>query len=695
MKSDHHKFDKKLTDKILPKFNNAKDWSDLMAILKNLKENLRKYKDFNMYNVTDKVTLAKRLAQCLNPKSLPSGLHEIALELYDTIFENIRHNQGNYLGADLGLYSVGLFPFFQFATVPNKTLYLNNIIKKHYLELTDDEFRSCLPGFLISILPCLDDQNEALIKSIKEIFARARQKVEDTEFYGQLWSVILRTHRIRLVGMKYAMESIPIFKPSEANNENKEALEIEMKTFLNSYYPNLNVLVINSLISVIEDENVHVQRLALDFINSRFPINNKLLNFNQKISLIESALSLLVRNEYSTTRRLIAWLIASNQDDDIDLEDPSIKYMIELLIFSIKKIFSKNKSNINSHSTNISGKTPNDLYKERLLNSIKIIDQLFKQQVKLVDVILENTAINLISSVEEYWSINPNANANNDDIIKRIKKFFEYDASYLDCLWSGLGILLAKTIEKFETEKDEKKIFDEINYCLKLLKLCSFNINLELQEKKNKFYIPIVSNLLKALFLLGNLNNSSTTLEEFNSNKISLEKNISILCLKFTKDLQELNENSSSQNNFIRPKKNENMKNDNNVIDINNTLTRNTDSSTYFGEKSHFNNKSAFNNNQGNISFSFVIKNSMKKITKCFEKNSPIIECFVSNISSFQKYYINILKKILENQDKITKNDVKIFRIATELIIRIQEYSIIDRYFNLSLFYCIYNLTFK
>ena len=331
MKSEHNRFDKKLTEKILPKFNNAKDWSDLMAILKNLKENLRKYKEFNMYNVTDKVTLAKRLAQCLNPKSLPSGLHEIALELYDTIFENIRANQNNYLGTDLGLYSVGLFPFFQFATVPNKTLYLNNIIKKHYLELTDEEFALCLPGFLVSVLPCLDDQNESLIKSIKEIFIKARQKVGDSQFYGQLWSVILRTHRIRLVGMKYAMESIPIYKAPEENQE------FDMQLYLNNYYPNLNVLVINSLISVIEDENVHVQRVAMDFIISRFPITNKLLDFDHKISLIVSGLSLLVKNEYSTTRRLIAWLIGSNQDDDIDLDDPSIKYMMELLISSIER----------------------------------------------------------------------------------------------------------------------------------------------------------------------------------------------------------------------------------------------------------------------------------------------------------------------------------------------------------------------
>ena len=76
------------------------------------------------------------------------------------------------------------------------------------------------------------------------------------------------------------------------------------------------------------------------------------------------------------------WLMGPGQEDELEMGDPNIKYMIELLIKAIKKIFL---------SSETIGK------KENLSNGIKIIDQLFKQQVKLVDYILEFVSIDIFS----------------------------------------------------------------------------------------------------------------------------------------------------------------------------------------------------------------------------------------------------------------------------------------------------------
>ena len=210
------KFDKKLKNKILPRFATAKEWPDLMTILKKFKENLVKYKACNMGILTDKISLAKRLAQCLN-QSLPSGVHEMDLEVYSMLFDNIKLNNNNFLGDNLGLYSAGLFPFFIYASAKNKIKFLDDIIKKHYLTLEISEFKLSLSGMLASILPAFEEQNEEMQKSIREVFLKAREKCGDAFFFGTLWSIIFRNQKLRIDCMKYINEIIPQSKIGRAS----------------------------------------------------------------------------------------------------------------------------------------------------------------------------------------------------------------------------------------------------------------------------------------------------------------------------------------------------------------------------------------------------------------------------------------------------------------------------------------------
>ena len=109
--------------------------------------------------------------------------------------------------------------------------------------MSDQELILCLPGFLVSILPGLDDQNEQIHKLIKEIFGKTRQKVGETNFFGVFWAVILRTTRVRLSGLKYLVEVIPNYNIYDEGND-------EVKTVcIRNYYPNIDVLVVNSLLA--------------------------------------------------------------------------------------------------------------------------------------------------------------------------------------------------------------------------------------------------------------------------------------------------------------------------------------------------------------------------------------------------------------------------------------------------------------
>ena len=121
------KFDKNLTN-ILSSSSGAASWSDLLPFTKEILQLLEKRKDdFDFSFLTDRITLSKRLAQCLNPEC-PGGVHEVVIKIYTIIFQNILSKNNNKLADNLGIYSSGLFPFFSYASIANKLIFLDSIV---------------------------------------------------------------------------------------------------------------------------------------------------------------------------------------------------------------------------------------------------------------------------------------------------------------------------------------------------------------------------------------------------------------------------------------------------------------------------------------------------------------------------------------------------------------------------------------
>lgn len=63
-------------------------------------------------------------------------------------------------GSDLGLFSSGLFGFYQFAAFEVKEIFLD-LIENHYLCLKQ-ELHVSFSGFMACMLPALDDQSEKI-----------------------------------------------------------------------------------------------------------------------------------------------------------------------------------------------------------------------------------------------------------------------------------------------------------------------------------------------------------------------------------------------------------------------------------------------------------------------------------------------------------------------------------------------------
>mmetsp|Transcript_1941 Transcript_1941/g.2813 ORF Transcript_1941/g.2813 Transcript_1941/m.2813 type:complete len:97 (-) Transcript_1941:6086-6376(-) len=66
-----------------------------------------------------------------------------------------------------------------------------------------------LPGFMLCMLPALEDQNGEILKKVEGILMETEKIVGTSEFFGEIWKAMLRTPRARLSAIKYLDRRIP------------------------------------------------------------------------------------------------------------------------------------------------------------------------------------------------------------------------------------------------------------------------------------------------------------------------------------------------------------------------------------------------------------------------------------------------------------------------------------------------------
>ena len=85
---------------------------------------------------------------------------------------------------------------------------METLIKTQVLTF-EKELILCLPGFLVCILPALEEQSSDLRKIIETILGEAERIVGTSKFFGEIWKTMLRTPRCRLSAIKYLDRKIP------------------------------------------------------------------------------------------------------------------------------------------------------------------------------------------------------------------------------------------------------------------------------------------------------------------------------------------------------------------------------------------------------------------------------------------------------------------------------------------------------
>ncbi|ORZ32586.1 Dopey, N-terminal-domain-containing protein [Catenaria anguillulae PL171] len=269
-------------DKVLVSFDSIVEWPDIVTFLSKLGKTVQGHPEFP--TIPAKFTIAKRLAQCLNP-NLPAGVHQKALETFVIIFEAI--GPGN-LARDSHIWLYGLFPYFAHAPMSVKPLLLS-LVDIHLLPLRL-QLHPILRSLLMALLPGLEEEDNEHFDAHLALMDRLQQQVEGDHFFSALWSIVASSPQTRRTALVYLIRRVATLRGSP------EQITIALATCF-------------------VDKNLLVQRLALDLLVARFPVHRIKAEFGQPdvVYLTGEALKVVLRRDMSLNRRLHAWLLG---DDD-------------------------------------------------------------------------------------------------------------------------------------------------------------------------------------------------------------------------------------------------------------------------------------------------------------------------------------------------------------------------------------------
>ncbi|KAF4949291.1 hypothetical protein FGADI_9018 [Fusarium gaditjirri] len=315
-------------DRALVLFETAlEEWADYISFLNKLLKALQaRPKSINA--IPSKATVAKRLSQCLNP-SLPSGVHQKALELYNLVFSVIGKDG---LSRDLPLYLPGLATVLSFASLSVRAPYLD-LLERHFLGIDPRSLRPAMKSIILALLPGLEEETSEdfdrtlrLVESFKHAIRPSyseeitNQHSSGDAFFWQCFFLASITSQSRRSGaLAYLVRSLPPLGPRAAPDPNKSATsrsdgdedtKSKLAEVVTSPEPGL---LLRCFASGLSDEQLLIQRGFLDLLVSHIPLNAHVIQSRVKPDdlelLLKAAVGVVTRRDMSLNRRLWAWLL--------------------------------------------------------------------------------------------------------------------------------------------------------------------------------------------------------------------------------------------------------------------------------------------------------------------------------------------------------------------------------------------------
>lgn len=309
------------------------EWADYISFLSRLLKALQSHPP-DLPIVPHKVLVSKRLAQCLNP-SLPSGVHQKALEVYTYIFSLIK-SEG--LSHDLPLYLPGIAPTLTFASLTVRPLFLS-LIETYVCGLEPWAIRPALKAIILALLPGLEEETsddfDPTLRLINKFRAIASQmdtqrqggdaKSSGQYFWQCLFLASITSPSRRSGVLAYLNRYLPKLgvadrRPSKGGDSDSNNMPHDMQMAANSVILPEPGLLIRCFASGLSDEQVLVQRNFLDLLVTHLPLSSPILQSritNEDLQrLLIAAVGVVARRDMSLNRRLWAWLLGPDSAND-------------------------------------------------------------------------------------------------------------------------------------------------------------------------------------------------------------------------------------------------------------------------------------------------------------------------------------------------------------------------------------------
>jgi hypothetical protein len=263
----------------------------------------------------------------LNP-SLPSGVHQKALDVYAFIFSMIRKDA---LSRDLPLYLPGLSSTLSFASLSVRTPFLD-LLEKYILILDGRSLRPALKAIILTLLPGLEEETSEEFERTLKLLDGFKQAVRpsssedlgqnhnsgDEYFWQCFFLAAITSNGRRLGALAYLTRNLPklghsLQEPANpSNGSRKEEVEYSARLagIVTSPEPGL---LLRCFAAGLADEQLLIQRGFLDLLVTHLPLHSNVLQKSVKTEdlelLVAAATGVVTRRDMSLNRRLWTWLL--------------------------------------------------------------------------------------------------------------------------------------------------------------------------------------------------------------------------------------------------------------------------------------------------------------------------------------------------------------------------------------------------